>query len=66
MASWRHALVSHREKEEEVKDDRGDRGIDVLMTKLSLQICGWSVEWWWVGFCQFVGGCLDLLGCLWV
>ena len=45
-------------------------GIDVLMRKLSLggfvQICwwcGWSVEWWWVGFCQFVGGCLGLLGC---
>ena len=45
-------------------------GIDVLMRKLSLggfvRICwwyGWSVEWWWVGFCQFVGGCLGLLGC---
>ena len=45
-------------------------GIDVLMRKLSLggfvQICwwcGWSVEWWWVGFCQFVGDCLGLLGC---
>ena len=24
---------------------------------------GWSVEWWWVEFCQFIGGCLDLLGC---
>ena len=40
------------------------------MRKLSLggfvQICwwcGWSVEWWWVGFCQFVGDCLGLLGC---
>ena len=21
------------------------------------------MEWWWVGFCQFVGGCLGLLGC---
>ena len=25
--------------------------------------CGGSVEWGWVGFCQFVGGCLGLLGC---
>ena len=24
---------------------------------------GGSMEWWWVGFCQFVSGCLDLLGC---
>ena len=25
--------------------------------------CGGLVEWGWVGFCQFVGCCLGLLGC---
>ena len=24
---------------------------------------GWSMEWWWIVFCEFVGGCLDLLRC---
>ena len=38
-------------------------GVEVGGFVLICWWCGGLVEWWWVGFCQFVGGCLDLLGC---